>query len=581
MVVLSRAAIVIGNAEYKEGKLGNPARDANSIDERIVKLGFKSIKRIDVDRDGFFEALDEFDQLFSEVKVALLFYAGHGIQFEHKNYMLPINTHLRRSQDVKKCGVEVDEVMSFLEDRSESLLVFLDCCRNNPFIETLVASANASKRELVVRPGLSEIRKSGSVKGKLIAFATQPNDTADDGSGEHSPYAQAILNHIDKPNQSISDMLIDVRNDVLKATNNRQVPWEHSSLRKKFVFNEADDPKNISSDKASDEEDWLSIQASNSIYVFEQFIKSHPLSKLSKYARARVDEIRADSSQAQRNTRLSWKPAGHDVSGVKKALDRQIASRRKKPFGMDNMLDPDMLKHLINISVFSTARIIAKDGRGVGSAFVVRGSDFNVARDGLYILTAAHVVGTRGDRRASFAPQDVLISFDGLIGEGHIDRPLSVGNVIWESGVDDYDAILLDIAEGTPKDLLPIDIARDLPEFDPNSSLDRSNRPIVISISYPYGGPIRFGNVNNYLLDYERPLFDVAGRPVDRPIILHYTAASEPGSSGCPILNGDLQVIAMHRGASDQARRLNGISGTYAANFGIWIQSIIQEAGHM
>jgi hypothetical protein len=87
---------------------------------------------------------------------------------------------------------------------------------------------------------------------------------------------------------------------------------------------------------------------------------------------------------------------------------------------------------------------------------------------------------------------------------------------------------------------------------------------------------VKFGNVDNYLLDYDRPAFTPDGRPVDGRVRLHYTAASEPGSSGCPILNGQLEVIGMHQGGGDQIPRLNGAPGTYAANIGTWIQSIIR-----
>jgi hypothetical protein len=567
---LNRAAIVIGHSEYTEGRLMNPRNDAKEFDKKLRRLNFHTSMETDVDRDGFYNLINEFERLYSDVTVALLFYAGHGLQFNNKNYMLPIESRLRQPQDLSRHGVDLEPYISDFGNSAKTKIVLLDCCRNNPFLSKLASNVKASGRHLVVTPGLAELK---GPQGGYIAFATRPNETADEGRGSHSPFSQALLDHVEKPNQSIMDMMIDVTNDVLQATNNRQQPWTQSTLLEKFMFNPAAPSLQASApSKSADEETWLSIQASNSIFVFEEFLNAHPTSKLRVYAEARIKDIRSDNKSLQKTVRYH----SHSQSGSFKGATKFTLPPTRKRYGHANMLDADLLRRLIGIAMFSTARIVSHDGTGMGSAFVVSGQDVGLGSVGdVFLFTASHVVSAGMGRGFATSPAHALISFDGLIEEGKLAGPIEIVRIVWESSVDNCDAVLLDIGGDLDGLLRPIEIALDLPDFDPASPLEKANRPAVFSISYPYGGPVRFGNVDNYLLDYERPAFDATGRPVNRPIKLHYTAASEPGSSGCPVLNEYLQIIAMHQGGGNNVSRLNGVDGTYAANYGLWIQSIL------
>jgi hypothetical protein len=567
---VNRAAIVIGNSEYAEGRLTNPHNDAKEFDEKLRGLNFGTVMGFDIDRDGFYKLITEFEHVYPNVTVALLFYAGHGIQFGQKNYMLPVESRLRQMQDLSRDGVELEPYISLFGNSSKTKIVLLDCCRNNPFVDSLASNVKPHARHLVVRPGLAELR---GAQGSYIVFATRPNETADEGLGPHSPFSQALLNHVEKPNQTVMDMMIDVTNDVLQATNNRQQPWAHSSLVEKFMFNPPGPTVQATAPlRPPDEQDWLSIQASNSIFVFEEFLNAHPTSKLRVYAEARIKDIRSDNKSLQKTVRYHPHPRPGGLKGAKKFTPPPT----RKRYGHANMLDADLLRRLIGISMFSTARVVSRDGTGMGSAFVVSGADVGFgSTGGMFLFTAAHVISAGRGHSFATSSADALISFDGLIEEGKLTGPIEIVRTAWESSVDNYDAVLLDIGGDLDGLLLPIEIAPDLPEFDPASPLEKANRPAVFSISYPYGGPVRFGNVDNYLLDYERPAFDATGRPVDRPVKLHYTAASEPGSSGCPILNEHLQIMAMHQGGGDYVPRLNGIDGTYAANYGLWIQSTL------
>jgi hypothetical protein len=210
---------------------------------------------------------------------------------------------------------------------------------------------------------------------------------------------------------------------------------------------------------------------------------------------------------------------------------------------------------------------------------VVKGEDIlDALGQELLVFTASHVV--RGARGADFSvPFDrTRVFFDGLASRGLGTEPFPIQSIVAESETEDCDFTLLSLGGQIDSFARPIPIAQTLPEFDPETPLSRSARPLVISVSYPYGGGVKFGSIDNYLLDYDRSAIADDGYPTDRPVQLHYTAASEPGSSGCPILNEQLEVIALHQGGGDYVRRLNGIDGTYAANIGTWIQSIIARA---
>jgi len=226
-----RVALVIGNANYSdEMKLANPANDAKLIGTTLEKLGFEVILVTDAKQKPMQRAIVDFGDRLAKAgpdAVGLFYYAGHGLQLEGQNYLVPTDADISREVDVEIDGVSADLVlkqMAYADSRVN--IVILDSCRNNPLARDY-RSAAASE-------GFAEIRTKP--KGTFIAYSTAPGEVAVDGNGSHSPFAKALATAMQQPGLDLPGVLQQVRQDVLAATEDRQTPWDSSSLVKSFYF---------------------------------------------------------------------------------------------------------------------------------------------------------------------------------------------------------------------------------------------------------------------------------------------------------------------------------------------------------
>jgi tetratricopeptide (TPR) repeat protein len=221
-----RVALVIGNAKYRyAAQLPNPSNDAADIAQALRKLGFDVVEGRDLDRRAMEDKVREFGRKVERADLALLFYAGHGMQVGGKNYLVPIDAKLERTGDLTLDTIELGQILAQMEAEKRVNLVFLDACRDNPLARSFARSLGT--RSTSVGSGLATIQ---SAVGTMIAYATQPDNVALDGDGRNSPFTAALLKHIATPNLEISALMKRVRADVIAATREKQVPWDHSSL---------------------------------------------------------------------------------------------------------------------------------------------------------------------------------------------------------------------------------------------------------------------------------------------------------------------------------------------------------------
>ena len=240
----ARVALVIGNSAYSEvPALPNAGNDGRAMAEQLRALGFEVFEGIDLNRAEMENLVRAFGRGLTGADVGLFFYAGHGIQVEDENYLIPIDAVLESEADLIFEALRMSDVLSVLNRQVETSLIFLDACRDNPFAEVLQASMGASRSTSVGR-GLARV---DSGLGSFVAYATERYAIAADGEGDHSPFTEALLEHIDTPGLEVRGLLTKVREQVVQVTDGTQVPWDNSSLTGEFYFagREATDARSV------------------------------------------------------------------------------------------------------------------------------------------------------------------------------------------------------------------------------------------------------------------------------------------------------------------------------------------------
>lgn len=220
-----RVALVIGNAGYQHDPLRNPVNDATDLAQALRGLGFKVILRTDADRRQMRRSLRAFRRELSRGGVGLFYYAGHGVQYRGRNYLLPIGADIEYEADIEDEGLDAQFVLSHMEEAGTRVnIVVLDACRNNPFARSFRSAA----RGLVVM--------ESAAKGSFIAYATAPGSVASDGDGRNGLYTKHLLTSLKHPDSDIERVFKRVRFGVAEETKNAQIPWDSSSLLGDFRF---------------------------------------------------------------------------------------------------------------------------------------------------------------------------------------------------------------------------------------------------------------------------------------------------------------------------------------------------------
>ncbi|SFN86012.1 Uncharacterized protein, contains caspase domain [Mesorhizobium sp. NFR06] len=232
-----RIALVLGNSQYQHAApLANPARDAQAMAERLRGLGFEVVPGFDLTKQQTQATVAQFAKQVRGADIALFFYAGHGLQVAGMNYLLPVDAALEDETSLDFEAVSIDFILRQMSRETSIRLVFLDACRDNPLADVLAKTAGVKGAS----SGLAEIPIENGGAGTLVAFAASPNQLAYDGSGEHSPFTTALLQHIGEANVSITEAMNRVTGDVFKVTAGKQRPWINVSLTTEVVLHKVD-----------------------------------------------------------------------------------------------------------------------------------------------------------------------------------------------------------------------------------------------------------------------------------------------------------------------------------------------------
>jgi hypothetical protein len=221
----NRIALVIGNSAYKNvPALTNPARDADTIASSLRAVGFKTVQlRSDLTRERLTDALHSFAAEADKADWAVVYFAGHGLEVNGTNYLIPVDARLAADRDVEFEAVPLDRVMSAVSGAKRLRLVLLDACRDNPF-------ANQMRRSVATRSigrGLTNVEPEA---GTLVVYAAKHRQVALDGDGGNSPFVTALTKRMSTPGLEVRRLFDYVRDDVLEMTNRAQQPFSYGSL---------------------------------------------------------------------------------------------------------------------------------------------------------------------------------------------------------------------------------------------------------------------------------------------------------------------------------------------------------------
>jgi Tfp pilus assembly protein PilF len=231
--VTKRVALVIGNGGYMHVRpLVNPSNDARSIAKSLRDIGFAVKEGVDLDRIAMQKTIRDFLREAAQAHVAVVYYAGHGVQVEGRNYLVPIDVEFKAGSRMTEAMMDMDTIMAGLDDQVRTNILILDACRNNPMAPKVASTG--TERGIDIGSGLAAPTTLGAGStlgaGTLIAFATAPGQVALDGEGANSPFSAALTRHIGTPGLEVQQMLTRVRAEVVAATKGKQVPWSNSSL---------------------------------------------------------------------------------------------------------------------------------------------------------------------------------------------------------------------------------------------------------------------------------------------------------------------------------------------------------------
>jgi hypothetical protein len=293
-----RVALIVGNSAYRNVlPLDNPRNDARLLADTLRGLGFALVgggAQLDLDKPALDKAVQDFGSQSSGADVALFYYAGHGLQVEGENYLVPVDANPTREVDVDFQMLDTRVVLRQMQAAGTRLnILILDACRNNPFAGRSLAVGRAKDPDIArLRATSSGLAEMPVPDGTLISFSTQPGSVAQDGAGRNSPYASAIAETIRKPGLSVFDAFNQIGLSVKNATNGAQRPWvSYSPIVNLFYFAAPAAPPAAPADAA--ERAWNAAQNSKSPAVLEEFIRRFGDSFYAALARERLDELKS------------------------------------------------------------------------------------------------------------------------------------------------------------------------------------------------------------------------------------------------------------------------------------------------
>jgi uncharacterized caspase-like protein len=316
-----RVALVIGMSKYQHvPRLINPARDADAVTQLFKSSGFDVVEsERDLGIADLRRVVREFSETTREADIAVVYYAGHGIEVDGTNYLIPADAKLVSDFDIEDETISLDRVLKALDSAKRLKLVILDACRDNPF-------STAMKRSVASRSigrGLGKIEPTMS--DTLIAFAAKAGAVASDGDGQNSPFATALIKYIAEPGLDLRLAFGRVRDDVLKNTSNRQEPFVYGSLGGETMSLVPATAKPINTEAQGQVDYELAAQIGTE-QAWNSFLEAHATGYYSNLARAQNDKLKTAQqirSKADDVRREAEEQAAQKANELRRQLEEQ------------------------------------------------------------------------------------------------------------------------------------------------------------------------------------------------------------------------------------------------------------------
>ena len=324
-----RVALVVGNSAYQNvARLPNPEKDASAVAKLFRDAGFDTVVAMNnVTALDFKRAIRNFEDATIDSDIAVVYYAGHGIEIGGVNYLIPVDAKLAGDRDAQDEAILIERLVQSVDEAKRLRLVILDACRHNPFVANMKRTSRTATR--AIYSGLGKVEPTGTAT--LIAYATRAGTTAEDGGGEHSPYTTALLTNLTIPGLDIRLTFGRVRDQVMKITSGRQEPFVYGSLGGGNISLVPAPEKPIEPDIANVKADYELVAQVGTKKAWEVFLGTYKTGFYADLARAQLAKLgeRGDStpSAAPPKAVASLEPPAPPES-AKPTSDEMIAWRK-------------------------------------------------------------------------------------------------------------------------------------------------------------------------------------------------------------------------------------------------------------
>jgi hypothetical protein len=352
---LPRSALVIGNSAYADMPLRNPSNDANAVANELRRLGFSVDLQINAKKDVMDNALRSYSASLAKNRgIGLFYFAGHGLQLDWRNFLVPVDARLDTTDDVVRQTVEIGNLLKSLGKVGNPMnIVVLDACRDNPF-----GSEHRTGK------GLSQM---DAPIGTLLAYATAPGNVASDGSGKNGLYTENLIREMATPDAKIEDVFKRVRLAVRRSSQGQQIPWESTSLEDDFYFIPPAEMRKRSQEElerlfAEELAQWNQAQQANKQEPLVAYLKTYPSGQFSELAQTMLDRLLA--RQGEKRIRIANAEKNPYTKGSAAAGQFQVGDKYKYRV-VDLLTTLESKRYTLSVTEITDSEVIFNNGQTI------------------------------------------------------------------------------------------------------------------------------------------------------------------------------------------------------------------------